>query len=106
MIVTMLKLTVAPDKKAEAIEILEVLEGPAEAQPGCLGCRLYTQMGIDDEILMIQEWKAKKPLERYLCSDSFEKVLAVMDMASAPPSLAFHNVSETLGMELIEKLCK
>lgn len=106
MIVTMLKLTVAPEKKTEAIEILEVLEGPAQAQPGCLGCRLYAQMGVDDEILMIQEWKAKKALERYLCSDSFEKVLAVMDMANATPSLAFHTISETSGMELVEKLCK
>lgn len=105
MIIAMLKLMVAPDKKAEVIEILEALVGPAEAQPGCLGCRLYADMGIDDEMLMVQEWKAKNPLERYLCSDSFEKVLAVMDMACAPPSLAFHTVSETRGMELIEKLC-
>ena len=100
MVISVIRLCVPPERKADTLNLLNLMIGPTTAKPGCLHCRLYNSQGIEDEVLLLEEWESKKKFEQHLCSDEFRKALEAMDMASQKPLLAFHNVSQTDGIEL------
>ena len=106
MIISVLRLSVPPERKADTIHMLNLMIGPTAARPGCINCRLYDNQGLEEEVLLMEEWESQKKLEQHLCSEEFKKVLEAMDMASEKPLLAFHCVSKTKGIELVQKLCR
>lgn len=106
MVISILRLSVPPERKADTINMLNLMIGPTAAKPGCMHCRLYDNQGLEEEILLLEEWESQKKLEQHLCSEEFKKALEAMDMASEKPQLAFHTVSKTVGIELVKKLCQ
>jgi quinol monooxygenase YgiN len=106
MVISVLRLTLRPEKKADTIDILKLMIGPTTAKLGCIRCRLYDNHGSEEELLLLEEWESQKRLEQHLCSDEFMKTLEAMEMASEKPQLAFHTVSDTAGIELVKKLCQ
>lgn len=105
MVISVLRLRVPPERKADTIDMLNLMIGPTAAKPGCVHCRLYDNQGLEEEVLLLEEWESQKNLEQHLCSEEFKKALEAMDMASEKPQLAFHSVSNTTGIELVKKLC-
>lgn len=106
MVIVNLHITAIPAKKKEAICILRSLIGPTMVQPGCKQCKVYDNTEVDNEILLFQEWESQQKLERHISSMEFRKILAAMDLSIEQPSLSFHTVSNTSGLELVEKLCR
>jgi quinol monooxygenase YgiN len=106
MVIAILRFKTMPDKKTEVTDILNSLIGPTEVQPGCKSCQFYDNGVSDNEILLLQEWESKQRLESHISSDEFQKILVAMDLSSEAPVFAFHTVSKTEGLELVENLCK
>jgi hypothetical protein len=42
-------------------------------------------------------------LLRHLRSEHYKRLLALMDLGSEPPLVEFHTVTETKGLDLIER---
>ena len=105
MVIAILRFTAVPDKKAEVFNILNSLIGPTEVQPGCMSCKFYGNAGFDNGILLLQEWESQQQLERHINSTEFQKILTAMDLSNEPPGFAFHTVSKTTGLALVEKIC-
>lgn len=109
MFVATLRFTMQPDKKVDAMSVLNTLCSQAEIMPGCQLCQLYGNIGLDnsdDEILLIERWDTKKHMEKHILSPIFQQLIEIIDFSVNPPELVFDQVSATAGIELVEDLCR
>jgi quinol monooxygenase YgiN len=90
-------------KRAEAVELFNTFIGPVLVMPGLIGAGFYDEVEGDEMVLM-EEWRSQKDMERHLCSEEFKNVLAVMDFAEEQPEIHFHTVSSTRGLEWLKQL--
>ena len=93
MVSAVLHLVVAAAKRKEVLQIL---------RPGCRSCRVYQDLENANALLLLQEWSTSAALTRYLRSDLYRAILAVMESASESPELRFDTNSDTAGVELVK----
>jgi len=90
-------------KRREALEILRSTAERVSVEPGCLSCRVYQDTRETDVIMFEERWRSREDLERHLRSDEYYKVLLVMEMALKRPEIRFETISESTGIETVEK---
>ncbi len=94
----------APDGKGQDLcRALASLTGPMEVEPGCLSCSLLRSWQQPDEILMQVRWNTSKDLMVHLQSDTYKRLLLLMELSPSPPVLQFFTVQEVQGLDLVEK---
>jgi quinol monooxygenase YgiN len=103
MIMGTLRLLPLPDRRAEVLEILRSIQGPALAQPGCLACHVYEEHGLDDAIALVERWESEATLEAHISSKAYKRILSAIELSCAPPEVCFDFISASEGMELIER---
>ncbi len=90
-----------PDKLAEVREILCAMVERTRVSPGCLGCEIYQDL-LDTSVLLFEQWwKDQGDLDRHLRSNSYRRVILVMEMAIEYPLIRFNEIIKTTGMETI-----
>ena len=104
MKLALLKLNPSPEKRKETLEILHSLQGPLRAQKDCRDCIIYEDHDGSGEILYMELWEDPEALNRYIQSDIFLRILAVIDIADEAPEIFFTELADTNGMDLIRKL--
>ncbi|MGE5238108.1 MAG: putative quinol monooxygenase [Chloroflexota bacterium] len=104
MILSFVKMNAVPSKRQSIIEILRSVEGQTRAKPGCLSCAMYETPDQKRTILYVEHWESGEQLTKHIRSGLYLRVLAAMELASEPPEISFHEVTETKGFELIEHL--
>jgi quinol monooxygenase YgiN len=104
MLISTLRFVPSAKRHSEVMEILRSVVGPAESQPGCLGCRIYMEDGPDQATVMCGHWKTSAALQEHICSDLYLRVLAACELSRLPPEFCFYHVSKTQGIDLIHQL--
>jgi quinol monooxygenase YgiN len=104
MVITILHLKVAPEKRMHILETIRSMIGPTCAQPGCLHCDFFGSTQNDDILILLEKWESQETLNQHIKSDEFIKVLAAMDTACEQPQISFYEVESSAGMELVEKV--
>ena len=104
MIISTLRLFPSREQRRSLLALLRSVQGPTQAQAHCLECRIYEEDGYDDAILYMETWDSDPEFQRHVCSDSYRRVLAAVEVSRMPPEIAFHQVSVTKGLELIQEL--
>ena len=54
-------------------------------------------------IIFEKKWRNEEDMKRYLRSDDYQKVLLVIEMALTKPEIRFDTVTDSSGVEMIEK---
>ena len=103
MIVGTLRISPAPHRRAEILEVFRATQGPVRAQPGCLACHIYEEQGPEQAVVLIERWESQAALEAHLRSEAYRRVLGAVELSGAPPEISFDYVSSTEGMDLIER---
>ena len=101
MVVSMVKMVVSPEKRQHVVNLIRPIIEPTLVQPGCVSCHLYQDVNDDDLLTFEEVWQDQEMLERHLRSESYEHVLAAIDLASQPPEIHFDTVSHSGGFEVI-----
>ncbi len=83
------------------IDVFWLIIGPIRAQPGCLSCGLYQEIGNGDQLLYLETWETQGQLERHMRSARYERLLAVMDASVQQPVLRYQTVSTVMGLEYL-----
>jgi quinol monooxygenase YgiN len=104
MVITLLRVVVPTDKQEAVLEILSSVIDLTWGLPGCTGCVCYEEPKKDGAVLYMEQWESKEDLYRHIQSDLYLRLISVMEMAAEAPEIRFHEVSKTMGMELIETL--
>jgi quinol monooxygenase YgiN len=102
MILVTLRVTAPPGRREELVEVFWLILGPTQAEPGCLGCRVYQELGEGDSLLYIEEWETPDALERHMRSRRYECLLAVMEASARPPDLRYQSIGKCQGLEYLE----
>jgi quinol monooxygenase YgiN len=97
---------IAPLRKQhlKVLEILQSIQGYISAQPGCLCCEIYTEVGLGGAILFSEHWENEAALSEHIRSDIYHRVLSAAELSSTAPEIWFHRVSDTRDLELIRQL--
>jgi quinol monooxygenase YgiN len=103
MILVTIRLMISPQKRAEALKILRSTAEGSRILPGCLSCRIYEDLQENKVIMFEEMWRSEEELEQHLRSDEYHKVLLVVEMALKQPEIRFNTVSDSAGIEVIEK---
>jgi quinol monooxygenase YgiN len=104
MIIALLELLPSPESKQSILEILRIAQRGARTKAACIGCDIYETVDTSCKILYLEQWRSVEDLDRHIQSSMYLRVLNAMDLSAEPPTVAFHKVSDTKSMDLIESL--
>jgi len=103
MILANIRMRIPPQKRGEALRILRSTAEGDKILPGCLSCRIYEDLQENNVIMFEEMWRSEEELEQRLRSNEYRRMLLVMELAGEPPEIKFQTISETGGIEVIEK---
>jgi quinol monooxygenase YgiN len=103
MVLATVSIVPTPSRRAEVLEILQCLQGPTRAQPGCTGYDIYQAEGPDPAVVLVERWESEAALESHLRSNACRSILSAVEMSGSPPEIRFDHVVGTEGIELIER---
>ena len=104
VVISTLRIFPAREQRRQLLGILRSVQGPTRVQPHCLSCRLYEEDGSEEAVLYLELWDSKPEFQSHVRSDLYRRVLAAVELSCAAPEFAFHDVSATKGLELVEEL--
>lgn len=73
----------------------------ARSEKGFIACQLYLEDDNESTICYEERWKTREDLEEQVRSTRFTRLLDLMESARERPSLEFHFVFETRGLEYV-----
>jgi quinol monooxygenase YgiN len=100
MITFTLRVVVPTAKRRELAKSVGALLARTRVQPGCMGARLYADTEDPNAFALIEAWESRPELDRYLASDVYKTIIAVMESSTAPPEVRFDSVQCSAGMEV------
>ena len=106
MIIVSLKVEVPHDKRKEVIKTLRSIIGPTIAEPGCSDCKILQVVDKKNDFYIVQEWRNKIELEKYIRSIRFKKILALIEISFNPPEFFISTISKSEGIDYVESIRK
>ncbi len=104
MVISAIRIFPPRDQRRHLLAVLRSVQGPTQAQPRCQECQIYEEDGYDEAVLFLERWDSETDMERHIRSDLYQRILAAMEISRMPPEIAFHYISQTKGIELIQAL--
>jgi quinol monooxygenase YgiN len=104
MVHSMIRIAIPSDLHAEAKRILMPVLERTRLKPGCISCHLYQDFEENLVIMMDELWMNQAAIEKHLLSEDYLKILLVVEMAYKMPEISFNMISQTTGMNWIEKI--
>jgi quinol monooxygenase YgiN len=94
-------MTCLPQQVAQLVQALRSLMRSARAEKGFLTSRICFEADNSNTVCYEERWTTLEDFEAEMQSSRFANLLALMESASEQPSLEFHFVSETRGLEYV-----
>jgi quinol monooxygenase YgiN len=101
-----IKMNFSPEKIEEILNILRSIVERTRAETGCISCSVYLNTEEKTMIVFDNKWRSNEDMQRYLRSEEYKKVLLVVEMANTKPEIRFDTITESSGVETIEKARK
>jgi quinol monooxygenase YgiN len=101
MVIEIVDIKTSSEKYEELRKALSSLSGPTEAEAGCERYQVYQQVS-DTGVLRIEtHWKTEGDLLRHIRSNTYKRLLLLMELGSERPTIEFYTVSKLRGLDLI-----
>jgi len=101
MIIESLGLVARQENRREVQAALSFLLGPTRVESGCVSCQLYQDVSNPNGFHFECLWKTEEDCARHLRSELYKQLLILMELGAEAPSVQFHTVSETQGLEFV-----
>ena len=85
------------------MDVLTMICSRVQNLPGCAQCNIWKNPE-ETEVMYFEVWLSKKGYERHVRSILFKRLLAALEMSSAPPNVRISECAEIKGLEMIEEL--
>ncbi len=103
MIVGTIRILPLRNRRADVLEILRSVQGPAVAQAGCLACEIYEEQGPEEAVVLMERFECSEALEEHLRSEAYRRILGAVELSRGRPDIRFETVTASEGIELIER---
>lgn len=97
-----IRMVVPLGKQSEALQILESVRAQIQYDPSCISARLYRGVNEVRAIMVEEVWENEEEIRRHLRSDTYRRVLFVIEMAEEPPEINFDTILRKSGVETIK----
>ena len=98
------RMEIEPQSVREAVQVLRSLLGPVRAEPGCSATRLLRDLDDERAMTFMEEWRDGASLQRHLRAATFRRILAVMELADAAPTVEIDEISSRRGLDMVEEI--
>ncbi|MFC1823923.1 putative quinol monooxygenase [Thermodesulfobacteriota bacterium] len=102
MIQSIIRIIVSPERRKAAREIMDSLIGPMHVVPGCICYRMYQDLENENRLVLEQEWESEMALHRFIRSNTYIKILALIELSSQSPEILFNSISIIGGIDIVE----
>ena len=96
-----MKVVLPPEVQHDGIRTLRSLLTGLRASKDCSDCHLFEDIDEEGAFQLIERWSSLSALHRHLRSDSFRRLLAVMDLSAKTPEFRVETVTHTEGVDLL-----
>lgn len=86
---------------AEMLQAMRSLMRTARSEKGFVNCRLYVDAEDSNVLCYEERWQTRQDCEAQVRSTRFTGLLALMESASEQPTLEFHFILETRGLDYV-----
>ena len=105
MIISIIKLIPRSNQRDSMMEIFRAVIRLIRGRPGCMDCTIHEEDNNQPSIIYyIEQWESQEALQHHIQSSIYSMILNAMEFASETPEIRFHEVSKTMGLELIEAM--
>ena len=104
MVIGTFSMPLSPDRRADLLEMLQSIQEPVLAQPGCKGFHIYEEQCSEPVLVLIERWDSMAALENHIRSKLFRLILNALDLSCGQPDVCVEHVCANEGMELIQRL--
>ena len=95
MILTRIILTALPEKRKELMQTLISMVETKEKEKGCISYGIFSDIHKNTVFNLIEEWKSRKDLNRFICSERFSVLLGTKSLLVKPLEIKIHSVLHT-----------
>jgi quinol monooxygenase YgiN len=81
---------------------LRSLLGPMRVEAGCVDCHLFQDSTNPNAFRLEAYWRTEEDLTQHVRSEVYKKLLFLMEMGAEPPTIEFHEISQTRGLDFIQ----
>jgi quinol monooxygenase YgiN len=106
MIIATIKMSISPQRRFDVLKILRSVAELCRDDPDCLGCNIYRDLTDTKVILLEEYWSSEENLNLHLRSEEYRNLLVVLEMALKQPEIRFDTVTDSTGIEIIERARK
>lgn len=78
MIGVVIRAAVEPDQRHELMQMFKEASRPDQLPVACLEMRVYEEVGLPMNLLLVQQWSDKTAINSYLSSDQFRALLGAV----------------------------
>lgn len=103
MIIEQMSISAPPGGEHQLCSALASVTGPMEVQPGCLYCRITQGWPEPNEIFIHAKWATTEDLIHHLQSETYKRLLLLMELSPKPPVVQFYMVEEVRGLDLVKE---
>ncbi len=101
MIIESLCMVARRERREELQAGLSFLLGPMRVESGCISCHLYLDVTNPNAFHFECLWKTEADFVRHLRTENYRQFLILTELGAEPPSIQFHTVSATRGLEWV-----
>jgi quinol monooxygenase YgiN len=94
-------MTVPIENQKELTQTIGLLLSQSRAVWGRLNSRLYSEIGSEDNYVLLEEWESRAHWARYLKSDDFAVLFGAINALSNTAQLEFMLLAHVGGLETI-----
>jgi quinol monooxygenase YgiN len=93
-----------PGRREEILRTLGPLAQLAKDLYRCATSAILQDVENPNRLTSVQEWASQKDLERFIRSEDYRGLLAVMDLSARRPQIRFQSFTGEKGMEYVAAL--
>ena len=83
------------------VDALRSVMLPARLERGCTWAQILRDIDAADSIDYFEEWQSAEDMKARIRSESFGRLLSLMEAAPSAPSIEFRDVSGVHGLEYV-----
>ena len=104
MMVTTTRITISPERRKGFFQTITPLTARILSEEGCITYRLYEESGLENTMILIEEWEAESHWRNHRNGTNFAVLLGLVSVVSKPSEIDFKVLSQIGGNEEIRDL--
>ena len=102
MVVATIRVLVPQNKRREMLQTLQSLTESIRHQPGCLQYQFYAEIGDENALFVVEEWRTRADLDAHILSRDFSVLFGAINLLHGREAVEFRLLTPTGGAEVIE----